>query len=452
MQWYLYGLISLIASVVIYKLYKEEGIELRFVILSAFSWYYFIVPFLIHLLEAGGETNSIYYLTIISASGTGLAWSLFRAIVSFGLLFFILSYKIQSKKFFPSTDLTLSPIENEKIVSIFGIGMLIIGGTSLIMLFMELGGIGNAISTGSRIRTYLDKTEYLSPAGSMFKTMSAMIKGATYCMLTSFLLKKNFRNLGLFIISFTLTVGYLLFDSGRSGVVFVMCIMIFGYCRLKNKRIIIPLIALALFVFLFADAIEYLVDSTRGVSFDGFIGSIFGKRAFLRSFLLEFTFPFSNILSVDSMNGIYGYRFFYDYISWVSVLLPQRLLNMLGLEIREVSTITAQVSEYYLELGNGGGTPVDFLTLGIRQVPILGILFNVILYSIVGRLLIWMSKLLDKRYSFLLWFMYIFMFDMMISNDLGAMVKVKIGEILVFIMLLWITSRSCNANSVDRRC
>lgn len=442
----LFGVTGIILLCMLFIVVRSEGFELKAIVLFVYIWYYCVTPFLIAITQSG---EIIYYDTLFGAKTSDLFFCVFRIVVAFSVLMLILSFKNISVTETSTYDHTLSN-QNEKIIMMVGILLLILGGGSLVYLFIELGGPKAAIQTGVHIRTYLDKKQYLSPMGSMCKTMAAMIKGALYCFLTLCVIRRSLMRCVLVGITVVLTVLYLFFDAGRSGIVFTVCVIVFGACRIKNINTIKPACVMAFIVMILSNPLKYLMSYSNRLSLSGFKKYMLAPLTQNYSFLFEFSFPISNLLSADAMNNEYGYRYFIDYISWIPELFPQRLLDTFGITVRGMELITKQVSDYYVNMGHTGGTPVDMLTLGLRQIPFLGMLINVALYALLVRLIIWIAKRLNRNYSILLWFIYIFAFDLLISNDLGAMVKAKLGEIVVLLMLVWIAKGRIDADTVDR--
>ena len=391
-------------------------------------------------ITGGGEI--LYYDVILSASDEELVLSAVRTVISGALIAAILYFRtMKSYKDELSVD--------EQTIFIIGVAFLILGGGSIVCLYNELGGVKDALAKGVSIRSYADKTEYLSPLGSMLKTLSASVKASFFCFLTLFINKKNMRTLAMLLLAIIPTTLYLMFDAGRSGMVFVICIVVFGFSRIKQINIIKPATAIVVLVGVLSKPMKYIMYNLTNLSFQNMLAFISSEKMKNYHFLYEFVYPFSNLLSVDEMNDKYGYRYFIDYVSWIPELFPQRLLQTIGVDIKGVELITREVTKYYVDMGRAARTPVDFLTLGLRQMPVVGLVVNVILFALLGRVMIWLSDALHRNYSFLLWFLYIFMFDLMISNDLGAMVKTKIGEIVVLIMLVWIAARRSHATVVD---
>lgn len=448
---FLYGIFSIVLIIILLRIYLREGIEAKWIFIFTYSWYYFIIPFLVLILEVGKGSVLVYMTVIFSASPFDWLLAFTRCFSAAFIMILVFEGRIKN---YPKNRIDVESTASTwamKRVRIVGSVLLVVGGGSLLFLFNELGGIAQAISLGSQIRAYLSSPgDYLSAIGSMCKTLSGMVTGAGYCFLTAYTTSRKRVDKLLFIISIVLALLYLFFNAGRSNLVFFLAIYILGYCRIKNIDVMKPGIILAIIVILFSEPLGYIIDNIAHSDFSVAAMNHYAAQSNIFDNLLEFSYPVSNVLAADVLKGKYGVRFFIDYISWIPELLPARLLNAIGLNIVDVELITTQLSKFYIGMGSRGGTPVDIITLGLCQLPIMGMFINVIIFSGFAKKVGNIGKNIHKNYSYMLWFLYIFCFDLLISNDLGAMVKANLGELFVFFVLCRIEKRSISESFNNR--
>lgn len=432
------------------KTYISESVGCKFVITCFFTLYYIFMPIILILFRESFYEDSKFYVKIIydTIDIYGLhAW--FRTFIVSITGFLVFEGTIKTKLYFwrhavridESYFLRSGTVNGLRKIGFF---LLAVGGISLVLLFRDLGGISTALSLGSTIRAYsTSNADYLSALGSVFKTLSGMVVGAGYCFFVVYVTKKKRCDRMMFIVSLILALFYILFNSGRSNLVFLCLTYICGYLGIKKKDLMKPLIFLALIVILGSEFIGTLMDfisQGRGISATT-IGT-YSMSDNLLSTIIDFSYPYCNILSADYMNETFGFRFFKDYIIWLPSMLPSRLFSLLGINIPNATSLTLETSNYYQMLMRfNGGTPVDFMTAGIRQFPVFGLLINTVLYSYIVKKIDQISRTVHSNYSPLFWVLYIAAFDTMISNDLCSLVKAKLAQIIIFVFLCWRTKR-----------
>lgn len=449
----LYGITSVFFLLLLLRIYIKEGIEVRFLLSFSYAWYYFLVPFILLITKVGKSTELVYTNVIFNSNVEDWFIAYIRCIVG-GIIIVLGLYSniFQGRKVLLDIYQINKKDETEEI-RMLGMVLLILGGGALLFLFNQLGGVGRAISLGSEIRSYRsDNAKWLSAMGAMAKTLSGVVIGSGYCFLTSYYIGRRKRDFFFFLLSFLISILYLFFNSGRSNLVFYLLVYVFGFCRSRKIDIAKPGFIAAVIVLIFASPIGYVIDNINAPDF-----SIANMINYIQSDnsidgILEFTYPISNVLSIKDINRLYGYRWFVDYITCFEEILPARLLNKIGINISGIIPETTNISKFYISKGSLGGTPVDLITLGCRQVPILGLVFNLCVYMFVAKRIQILAYNLGVSYSYLVWYVYIFMFDMLISNDLGTMIKANIGEIMILFVLLRIEKRRRYASINYRRC
>ncbi|HWQ43464.1 MAG TPA: hypothetical protein VN456_15705, partial [Desulfosporosinus sp.] len=115
----------------------------------------------------------------------------------------------------------------------------------------------------------------------------------------------------------------------------------------------------------------------------------------LMSLINSFTYPFSNLLSAQEMNSLYGLRFGLDYLVPFVNIIPRRFSDVVGLA--DIDTLYYITSNYYHSYVAGftgkGGVPNDIITVAFRQFAFLGIMIG---GSIAGILLKYLDNAIEK--------------------------------------------------------
>lgn len=342
-----------------------------------FSVYYFIIPFfnLILIMTRKEELHS--YMKFISEYNlSDLFFNFLKTAIVYISFLFLYTYffkknrnlKIPNKNYFFRT-------QNISKIYYLGLVCLLLGFLSEIIIIINFNGIINAISMAEKLRAYgVDRANYM-PQNLLFVNILAGISLSAPFIFKFLLLHKKSLMLNLlYFTSLLLSCFYLLFFAGRLPIIlFISCFAI-DYVFNNYSKPWLMMIAVAIIMFL---SVSFLEDFLFYLSY-GYVKES-TNSSILRQ-INDFSFPLSNNLAAQNMNDMFGFRFGVDYFTWIINIIPTRILQIFGLS--KVTSGYEYLTVYYDPQGiTLGGTPTDFLTLGMRQAPYIGLTVITILYS-----------------------------------------------------------------------
>ena len=431
---FLYAILLVFACFLIILFYKKNGIKAKLLLLLVFSFYYLFMPFLIVSFKNILVVESSYLSYIFKVGSQALYRCYFVTFVVFIVLFSTCFY-LERKSFLRRKRLKTN-IASFESLRVLGVLFLIVGGGAFLLLCRELGGIQSAIANAAMIRAYSVSVEtYLSPLGSALKTISFLVQGTIYCFLSTYLASKKKSDLFFLIISSIVVVLFILFSASRSSLVFLVLSIVCSLIKFKKKSPVLFLTITFIFVVLFSEVIGYFMDNILNLSASSFQS----KSAFenMLSSINDFSYPYCNCLYVDREISLYGYRYFADYFSWIPSLLPSRLLQSIGIDVSSLNLITNENSSFFISMGSRGGTPVDFISFGMRQMPLFGLLISVVVIVFICNKVDLFDDSSHRAFSPLVWCMYLFIFNLIINYDFGAMTKVNIYNFIFFFAIIF---------------
>lgn len=330
-----------------------------------------------------------------------------------------------------------------KIVFRFGIFFLVFGGGSMVLFFMELGGFKAALRFSETLR-YIgtEPADYYGPMGAIFRMLSFFIMGAAYCLKLYADSVKDKKSKILFYLSFILSIMYLLFNSGRATILLFLVPFLLEPLLRKNKNIIGTLVFLFLAVILTAQLLDKVLYqlSVGGISQLQIDSNLLMS---INAALQDLTFPYANTLKWTDMNHLLGYRFGQDYFVWLIDILPTRLFSLFGISIPNFDAINVNTSAYYFYTMPNlmGGVPTDFITLGLRQLHLPGLLLNSFIFSFFALYIDRLSRSIGSKYNLISIRIKLSFFTLVANNDLSAFVRGSLFIIIIIIMLMLISKK-----------
>lgn len=437
--------VLLIFSTIILINYIRKGTNLLYcVFFATFILYYIFTPTILGLY--GGESVAEAYQTpylVVYRDATDLDKIRVFIITLVVTIFLIGLRRVKltfgkSRQTVQESYLNKNTIDYEyldKVTYTTGIVFLIIGGIALLELIIELGGLQRMLSLGSIIRGYrTDNTEYLSPLGSICKTLSVFVTGSFFCFYASS--KKYKRHRLLIIISTILSIAYLLFNAGRGPLLLFFGCIFFAILKEKGRKIIWIVVIGFVAIALLSSSIEVMMNNiARGMP--AFYELEYNMTDNILSTITDLAYPYSNLLALPKMIAQSGYNYGFDYIFWFSELIPKRLLGFIWSILPMNTLVTTKVSQYYIASGlSYGGTPADYITYGWFQGSILGLFVNCLIYDIIIKAMDKPLSVLPKQYSIIKYRMCFFVYSLITSNDLPLMLK---NNLFLIIMILIIS-------------
>ncbi len=324
--------------------------------------YYGIIPFIIELFPHEIRYNRYFY---VLTEGIGEYFTSYICIFVF-FATFILSYKSSSssRKKVYSIETSLDTDRLKTNLYRMGLFCFYVGGISLILFFVALGGISNALSLGETVRGFqTDLADYMSYTTSLLVIPARLVTVAPFCLWGYLCFAQGgIKQLSIklyILISFILSLFYYLFNAGRAPLVaFMLCIFV-PILNSKGKRHIWKfLILLGCICLPLLDIMDALfVYLQRGS---------FGKLDFnYFSYVSQFRAPINNVFYAFDIGNTYGYRWGSDFITVFLDFLPGIFF--------EPSYIPTSEFLGGVNWKSTGGVPNDIVTFSILQFHIFGL-------------------------------------------------------------------------------
>lgn len=290
-----------------------------------------------------------------------------------GRVYLIFNRKLKREKNWEE----LNKLTSRKIKKIADITLLL-GGVSIIVCILASGGIKEYVAIGSFGRGIeKDITEHISSSLLPLITLSSVILATPY--LYKYLLNINikYKHLHLkFYISFFLASIYLLYNQGRLPLILFFAPFILDL-KIARKAKISMLIVLIILSF---PLLGFLSKLFTYLTYNYW--SDVENSNVLQTFLLEFTYPFSNFVNRQSILNVVGYRWGIDYIQWPFLIVPSFLLKVIGISKNSFTTIGTLNTNAYssiLNLKAGGGIPTDFFIFNYIQFGWISLILSMII-------------------------------------------------------------------------
>jgi len=386
-----------------------------------------------------GRFTSIVYKSTLSQQIKGFILTLIAyltiIVVYFSVnMIYSISNKTINKEYRVTYVYTLD--KSMQIIYHWGFVLFFIGAISISLFFMELGGISNAIKFSDSLRGFgVEPEKYYGAAGALFRMLSFLILGSVYCFKVYSKQNKSVTVKILLWLSYFFSGIYLIFNAGRAPILFFLLPIILEFFYARNKNLFLLLILLFVGTVLFANLFDLLLLYISNFNFV-YIKNHNRLLENLVKVIQDLSYPYSNILIVDSMNDIFGFRFGRDYLIWIFDILPSRLFSVIGISIPETITINSITSMFHYSLEpSKGGVPTDMITLGMRQLSIIGLILNTIIFSLLALYIDRLSKRTRKENFLLVARINLLFFILIPNNDLTAIVRGSLYVILLFFIL-----------------
>ncbi|OPL08179.1 MAG: hypothetical protein AVO33_01325 [delta proteobacterium ML8_F1] len=266
----------------------------------------------------------------------------------------------------------------EKKMHIIAIFLFVVGTASLVVYVNSIGGVKSALETA---------TLYRSGRGPIASRWLFLKNIAPFVMIASYFYyalrfnkssKHKYYSV-MFLISFVISIYLLMLLSGRLSLVrYIVIFPLFGVLY-KNKgymKFAVGGFVFALIIILFGNPLFrafnnpsqflYHITSAR-MSFNDIANLV----------LMEFSFPYINLVNLLSSSREVSYRFFSDIFIGIATLLPQSLLG-----IRTPDTLSRINTNYF---GTFGTIPVDLLSFGYYSLSFPGVFIVTFVFGIIIR-------------------------------------------------------------------
>ena len=375
-------------------------------IVFAILFYFSLVP----LFEiCTNQTNNSYGKYYIQADFFQIFMGTFSILLF--LIVFLITYKLSERRIISIGPVMTIEYRLYKICKIVSYLTFWIGGISFGIYIVSFGGISSLLSYGEFLRSNATSgSEIVSSRVSILFVPARLITITPITIIPVLKVKKNKKRILMFIISFMLSVIFLLFNSGKAPIAMFAISFLYPILCKKIKHPWIAIISMALI----AIPLLGVMDSL----FEYFSTGHFPKVDFNYSdYFIGFSYPYSNVLNLDGIVNVEGKRYFKDFLTGILNVIP-------GVSF---SASYEPTSFFY----NGadwriiGGTPNDILTFSYLQGGFVGIIIvAIILAKICERLdVIFNNSANGFSYNILKGAISISLFTMISSADIHSIVQ-----------------------------
>ncbi|GMN99847.1 hypothetical protein [Parageobacillus thermoglucosidasius] len=452
------GFLSGLNAIKTYR--RDKNINTFCAFSAGYCLYFGITPVFVLLLDWSNITNVSYITTLTFIEDKDYVRAAILILISyiiFSIVYYLVRNGIHKKKRMRSICEPTSVTQRGYLVSLsMGLITLFVGALSFIIVINALGGISSAFNLAEVLRAYgVDGSRFYKNSNYLvFRTLSHILVAAPIALYVAYMHKKSRMIQVLFIISFCITLLFELFNAGRASLILFLLAFYFMYLI---KRFKYPWLMFFISGMISSLVLSWLDAFFTYMSYGVWIES---DLPFYYELTIEFSFPYINVLNMSRMVDLFGYRYGVDYFTWVINIIPNFILQKVGMTKLTVSA--SFTSAYYDPNGiTLGGVPTDVVTLGFRQLGILGLIIQFILIGLLCGLLDRMfKKMPDKRVYILPIFRICSLFFMSVAYaDIDSIVRGSSDVILITIMLFLIAPKysmtplnmSVKKHSVSRR-
>lgn len=350
-------------------------------------------------------------------------WDILYSALCVGVSFLIFNYSYKK-----SRSNYICTAENKNLIKFFDLFnkfTLIIGGISLIVFAISIGGIIEMIKKAEYYRSFSNS---LVDDIGIFAILIIPSRLVTVTPILSLFLidndKKNRKKyLITLIISMLLSTLFYLYNAGRAPIILFGLSLFYIILKKYIKNPWIVIVILAVFGLPLLDITDSLF---KGLLNGGKIDVSFNYV----KYLYQFIYPYRNILNMKNINNEFGYRYFLDYITSFVDLLPKVSFPA-----------SYENTSLYINGSNWkviGGIPNDFITFSNLQ---LGIIGNIIISYFLG----FISSILDMKASnlksgfgknLIIAVLTLYSYSLVISFDFCTFIRGNVILIIVGILIL----------------
>lgn len=372
LQIYVLAMLALSLSVAsaffLYRWYKNRHLGFFSVFMAIYTLFFFVVPFFYYTFGTTNYKNANYVRLLQQADFSTQLLSLLG--IGSCYLLLLLGYNRYRIKPNPPREITYCATQyNSNKVSALARNyadvFFLLSVLSMLMLIWQLGSVKQYLAFGSLTRG-LNKspTTLLRPQFLIFVTLAEISLAIPFMYSYVYRVDRKRSNLVRFILSFPAAAMFLLHNQGRAPIVlFILPFLFIRSIKLKTKTLVITslLLLAALLSLNYLDAVfRYLSHGIWRVD----------RSRLLDQFLIEFLYPYSNFTLKDQLLEQATFRYGYDYIVWPITMVPEPILQFLGLSktfYEPASNLSTYAYSAILKTKPMGGIPLDFLTFNYWQ-------------------------------------------------------------------------------------
>lgn len=350
------------------------------------------------------------------------------------VIFFTVGYKVaygkEKKVYQLSKKVNLNSI---KFISHFSF---LVGAISFSLVISGFGSLANALKYAELNRSFsVSLADLIDYRLSLLFIPSRLITVAPFLY---FYQLKNTKKLSpriLFLISFIISIFYLLFNAGKGPLLAFLLPFFYIFLKKYKKNAWRYLITLSLLFFPLLELLDRLfMFLANGIWKDEGINFF--------NIFYQFIHPYRNIFNVENITTEFGYRFFTDFITGPLNLMP-------GIDFEKSYEITSKF--YFGDIWKSvGGVPNDLITFGYIQMNFLGV---IILSLFIG----YFFGLIDKKIrclnpgiakDLITSLLIVSAFRLIPNADIEPFLRSNFTMILIPFALIWYSKK----NRLNRRC
>ena len=229
---------------------------------------------------------------------------------------------------------------------------------SSITIFIYVFSFGNIITAIPKIIALRWNNEVKIPF-SFLRIFNPFIMTSCYCYYFLKIQNKKINHKIFFIVTFLLSIYYLILNSGRSHFIFFLAPFFYvKYLKASIKKKLLIII----FFFVFILILILYGDDIRRIFYTMNKVIIINKLSFIEKyskFVVQLSHPFMNLLCIKE--HALEYRYGKDLLNFIN-LVP-------GISLKPLWLLNTE------KFASTSGIPVDFISYGYYQFGILGIIF-----------------------------------------------------------------------------
>lgn len=388
---------------------KKFGINLCSSVYFCTIVYYDLVPLLLYYglkVNTDSTTYQIFLEEILSAEYEQFFFSELVKTIFIVSFFMFYQYETSYCNFSYKVDEKRLHLN----VSVFAWIVLIMGGSSLIIYIRQFGDILTFFQYAEYIRSFSTENADLIGRAVILLVPARMIVVAPilfYCLL----LNKGFKNLCItiaFIISLILSIIFLLFNSGKTGIITFAVVFFVTFAKRYSKHRWLLLITTAII----SIPILGLLDSTfKYLSTNVWIESSTSSTEYIG----QFSYVYANMDNLKSIIDISGIRYGIDMITGILDIIP-------GVTFQATYEFTSQ-SHFGLDWMSEAGVPIDYITLSYIQFGLMGLVIFAIILGYFCFILNNAMSSLPSSFEIIKNSLLICMFNFFINSDTSVLVS-----------------------------
>ena len=363
---------------------KQEGFTPGVVFFAILLLFYIFIPIIYVLMPEYRDDSTLFNILLGRNSDSSIVMAVLM--MSLLILLYYISYLKgkSSHRSALSVDWDCANVACSRKIERIADVCFVLGAISVGVCMQAVGGFMSYLAFGVNMRGIdKDMTMTIDSALLPLITLSTVVLVSPY--LYYMLMHKDSKvgtkhKLKFWASSFLATI-YLLYNQGRLPLLLFFVPFLLDLKVFKRMSLWGLLLISIGSVFLLSILDSLFIYLSFGYWDSG------SDSSFLNTLLLEFTYPFSNFINRDTLVEKIGFRYGYDYIVWILLLIPASLLSPIGIVKKNITTMGLLNTEAYSSVLNqiaGGGIPTDFFTFNYYQ---FGYFSLIVATIIVGKLL-----------------------------------------------------------------